>query len=118
MRRLAATFALLSASALLLAGSALADYSPIKDPATGRTYALVSKQGSLGRPGARARAMTASVAKVASDAFLQANREAIGWTNPAVELAPGPVNADQVGKSHITYTQRYRGLQVFGGDVS
>jgi len=40
----------------------------------------------------------------ASDAFLAANRQAIGWTDAAVGLQASPLVADALGQAHLRQT--------------
>lgn len=106
---------------LALATPASADVSPLKDPVTGRTFALIVDRGirvhPAGPPGAHLQALSVLTAKAAADAFLRANRQAVGWTNPDVALAAAPPLPDALGETHLRYYQSWRGLPVFGGEV-
>lgn len=100
---------------LLLATTkaAFAEVSPLKDPVTDHTFTLITDRGirvsPAGQPGAHDQAVAPAAALSASDTFLRANREAVGWTNPGVTLAAAPLAADDLGESHIRYYQYYRG---------
>jgi Zn-dependent metalloprotease len=50
-----------------------------------------------------------------ASAFLRSRGQIFGLRDPDTELTSGVLSRDGLGGSHLTYTQNYKGVPVFGG---
>lgn len=71
--------------------------------------AALSRASSAPMPAATAKAMKDSAA-----AFINRNSRAFGLNAGTADLRLRRVERDELGKTHLTYTQHYAGLPVFG----
>ncbi len=49
--------------------------------------------------------------------FLERNGTLFGLNDARAELAPGPSHTDDLGWTHVAFSQRHRGIEVFGGEL-
>jgi bacillolysin len=80
------------------------------DAATGSAKFVKIKQGSS----ANATAITAQSKKELTASFVNRNAGAFGLRAGSAELKLRKMDADSLGQTHLTYTQVYAGLPVFG----
>lgn len=80
------------------------------DAATGSAKFVKIKRGAQ----ARATAMTAQAKKDSTSSFINRNAGAFGLKAGSAELKLRRMESDSYGQTHLTYTQEYAGLPVFG----
>lgn len=93
-----------------------AEYTPLRDSATGRVVGLQLVGYEAGAGKAEAALAPATVTVMATDFVLQ-QAELLGVSPAAADLVPQKARVDRLGLGHQRFALRQQGLPVYGGEV-